>query len=134
MRVSARSLLLAASLELVLCSAAAAQSGIYLPPAPNGPGGEDSIETSSGTRCRQSINSNGGYVDIGVAGSAGSGLPQQQSGVFISITERDKEALAYARVTIPLGRKPQRIDCSQVYELEIRKLRQELELLRMNAE
>lgn len=134
MRVFARSLLLAASLELFLSSAAAAQSGIYLPPAPNGPGGEDSIETSSGTRCRQSINSNGGYIDIGLAGSAGSGLPQQQTGVFISITERDKEALAYARVTIPLGRKPQRIDCSQVYELEIKKLQQELELLRMNAE
>ena len=134
MRVFARSLLLAASLELFLSSAAAAQSGIYLPPAPNGPGGEDSIETSSGTRCRQSINSNGGYIDIGLAGSAGSGLPQQQTGVFISITERDKEALAYARVTIPLGRKPQRIDGSQVYELEIKKLQQELELLRMNAE
>lgn len=135
MRVFARSLLLAASLELTLVTgtAAAAQSGIYLPPAPNGPGGEDSIESSSGTRCRQSINSNGGYIDIGLAGSAGSGIPQQ-SGVFISINERDKEALGYARVTIPLGKKPRRIDCSRIYELEIARLRQEVELLKMNAE
>jgi hypothetical protein len=34
-----------------------------------------------------------------------------------------REALAYARVTIPLGRKPKRIDCSQIYELEIARLR-----------
>ncbi len=133
MRVSALSLLLAASVELALSSAAAAQSGVYLPQAPQGPGGEDRIESASGTRCRQSINSSGGYVDIGLAGSAGSGIPKQ-SGVLISINERDREALAYARVTIPLGRKPKRIDCSQIYELEIARLRQEVELLRMNAE
>ena len=134
MRVFARSLLLAASAELLLGSAAAAQSGIYLPPAPHGSGGEDTIETSSGTRCRQSMNSNSGYVDFGVAGSTGSGIPQSQSGVFISINDRDKEALGYARVTIPLGKRPKRIDCSRVYELEIERLRQELALLRMNAE
>lgn len=102
-----------------------------------GPGGEDSIETSTGTRCRQSINSSKGYVDIGVAGSAASGLPENRAnnrGVFINITERDRQALAYARVTIPLGAMPKRIDCSKIYELEIAKLRQELELLRMNAE
>ena len=134
MRVFARSLLLAASAELLLGSAAAAQSGIYLPPAPHGSGGEDTIETSSGTRCRQSMNSNSGYVDFGVAGSTGSGIPQSQSSVFISINDRDKEALGYARVTIPLGKRPKRIDCSRVYELEIERLRQELALLRMNAE
>lgn len=134
MRAFARSLLLAASAELLLASAAAAQSGIYLPPAPQGPGGEDTIETSSGTRCRQSINSNSGYVDIGVAGSSGSGIPQTGSGVFISINDRDKEALGYARITIPLGKKPKRLDCSQIYELEIERLRQELALVKMNAE
>src|SRR3712207_4676186 len=103
MHAFARSLLLAVSAELLLCSAAAAQPGIYLPPPPVGPGGEDTIETSSGTRCRQSINSNSGYVDIGVAGSAGSGLPDARDrSVFISIADRDQEALAYARVTVPL--------------------------------
>ena len=133
MRAYARNLLLAVSLELLLSSGAAAQQGIYLPAPPIGPGGEDSIETSSGTRCRQSINSNSGYVDVGVAGSAGSGLPKN-SDAFITINERDREALAYARVTIPLGRKPQRIDCNRVYELEIDRLRQEIALLKMNAQ
>lgn len=129
----ARSLLLVASAELLLASAAAAQQGIYLPAPPTGPGGEDTIETSSGTRCRQSINSNSGYVDVGVAGSAGSGVPKSGN-AFISINDRDREVLGYARVTLPLGGKPKRIDCSKVYELEIERLKQEIELMKMNAE
>jgi hypothetical protein len=136
MHAFARNLLLVAAAELMLGSAALAQTGIFLPPAPHGPGGEDTIETASGTRCRQSINSNSGYVDLGVAGSAGSGVPEAGRGgnVFVSIADRDREALAYARVTVPLGKKPKRIDCSRVYELEIERLRQEIELLKMNAE
>ena len=133
MRAFARNLLLVAAAELTLASGAAAQPGMYLPQAPMGPGGEDTIETSSGTRCRQSINSSSGYVDVGVAGSAASGLPDTK-GVFVNVTERDRQALAYARVTIPLGKMPKRIDCSQIYELEIARLRQELELMKMNAE
>jgi hypothetical protein len=119
--------------ELFAASAVAAQQGIYLPPAPQGPGGEDTIETASGTRCRQSINSNSGYVDFGLAGSGGSGIPNA-SGVFVTINERDREALAYARITMPLGKQPKRIDCSRVYELEIERLREEVALLRMNAQ
>lgn len=133
MRASVRNLLLVASLELVAVSAAAAQQGIYLPPAPHGPGGEDTIETASGTRCRQSINSNSGYVDVGLAASGGAGIPTS-SGAFITINERDREALAYARVTVPLGKQPRRIDCSRVFELEIERLREEVALLRMNAQ
>jgi hypothetical protein len=133
MRASVRNLLLAGLAELFAASAAAAQQGIYLPPAPQGPGGEDTIETASGTRCRQSINSNSGYVDFGLAGSGGSGIPNA-SGVFVTINERDREALAYARITMPLGKQPKRIDCSRVYELEIERLREEVALLRMNAQ
>jgi len=143
MRAFARGLLLVASVELLLGTAALAQPGVSLPPAPQGPGGEDTIETSSGTRCRQSINSNRGYLDVGVAGSIRSGLPGQQTsvpgsafptGIFVTINDRDREALAYARVTIPLGRQPKRLDCSRIFELEIQRLREEIALLRMNAE
>jgi hypothetical protein len=142
MRVFVRSLLLVVSLELLIGSAAIAQQGVNLPAAPQGPGGEDTIETASGTRCRQSINSNKGYVDVGVTGSARSEIPNGQTtpgsvfptGVFVNINDRDREALAYARVTIPLGRQPKRIDCSRIYELEIERLRQEIQLLKMNAE
>jgi hypothetical protein len=143
MPVFARRLLLVVSLELLLSSAALAQQGMSLPPAPQGPGGEDTIESASGTRCRQSINSNKGYLDVGLAGSVRSGVPNGQSGapggvfptgLFITVNDRDREALAYARLTVPLGRQPRRIDCSRIYELEIERLREEVALLKMNAE
>lgn len=132
MRAFVPSLLLVASFDVLLSGSVCAQTGVYLPPGPQGPGGEDTIETSSGTRCRQSINSNGGYVDIGVAASGRAGYPNQTN-AFISVTERDREATLYARVTVPLGKKPTRIDCSRVYELEIQRLQQEVELLKINA-
>lgn len=48
--------------------------------------------------------------------------------------DRDREGLVYARVTIPLGNGPQRIDCSRLYELEIARLRQQVELLTLAAQ
>ena len=129
-----RSWLLVVSAELLLAgTAASAQSGVYLPPPPQGPGGEDTIETQSGTRCRQSINGNEGYLDVGVTGTTASGVPNN-SNLVVSIDERDRHALGYARITVPLGRKPKRLDCSRIYELEIQRLRDELALLKMNAE
>lgn len=132
MRAFVRNSLLAASLSLVAGAALAGTNGIYLPPAPTGPGGEDSIETSSGTRCRQSINSSGAYIDLGVSGSAAAPVPEGRN-AFITDT-RDREAMAYARVTVPLGPRPRRIDCSAIYEMELTKLRREIELLKMGAE
>lgn len=111
-------------------------SGVFLPPPPQGSGGEDSIETAEGTRCRQSINSSGPYLDLGLTGRAASELPQDRGG-FATVLypqDRDREGVAYARVTIPLGRRPARIDCTRLYELEIARLRQQVELLSMAAE
>lgn len=130
MRGCVRSLLLVACLEASIPVAAA--DGIYLPTAPTGPGGEDTIESSTGTRCRQSINSNGAYLDIGVVGSVASKLPNNAIGVVFD--QRDREGLAYARITVPLGSRPKRIDCSQIYEMEVARLRREIELLKMNTE
>ena len=132
MRASVRSLPLAACLLVAATPAEANPRGVFLPPAPSGSGGEDSIETSTGTRCRQSINSNGAYLDMGAVGSAASPLPSDQRSVLNA--DRDREALAYARVTIPLGKRPKRIDCHSIYQMEIAKLRQELELLKMGAQ
>lgn len=131
MRVFARGLLLAAS--LLAASAAHAQPGVYLPPAPSGPGGEDSIETAEGTRCRQSINSSGPYLDVGMSGSRSRAEATEQRSLVTTAPFGD-QALAYARVTVPLGRRPARIDCSRLYELEISRLRREIELMRMAAE
>lgn len=131
MRASVRNCLLAVSASLAApgAMAPAATNGLFLPSAPTGAGGEDAIETSTGTRCRQSINSNGAYLDVGVTGTTGS--PIGTRNVFTDA--RDQEATAYARVTIPLGRRPERINCNRVYELEIEKLQREVELLRLGA-
>ncbi|MET0241791.1 MAG: hypothetical protein ABW184_18010 [Sphingobium sp.] len=113
------------------CPAFAETTGVFLPPAPTGSGGEDSIETSSGTRCRQSMNGNGAYVDVGMTGTAGS--PTDANAGYLYRDSRDKEATAYVRMTIPLGKRPARIDCARLYELELDKLRREVELLRLGA-
>ena len=131
MPASARIFLLAAC--LLPSPALADSNGVYLPPAPGGPGGEDSIETASGTRCRQSINSNGAYLDIGMTGTGSTGTRQ---GNWYPGTQLDggNQGTAYARITMPLGRKPSRIDCSRLYELELARMKREIELLEMAAE
>jgi hypothetical protein len=136
MRAFVRSSALAVLASLALAGPAFADTqGLFLPNAPTGPGGEDSIETPGGTRCRQSINSNGAYMDLGVVGNAASSPNSDVPGGSAFYTdERDRQATAYARVTIPLGKKPKRIDCSTVYELEIERLKREVELLRMAAQ
>jgi len=131
MHASVRNCLLAVSASVSAIApqaSVAGTTGVYLPPAPSGSGGEDSIETSGGTRCRQSMNSNGSYVDVGVAGTAAS--PQKENAYNFNDT-RDREATAYVRVTIPIGKRPQRIDCSRIYEMELQKLEREVELLRL---
>jgi hypothetical protein len=131
MRACVQSFLLAAC--LLAPSGASLAQGIYLPPAPQGPGGEDAIETSSGTRCRQSINGNGAYVDVGVAGSTANRFRNFYS-VDGNANRGGTEALGYARITMPLGKTPTRLDCSRLYELEIARLKREIELLELAAE
>ena len=113
--------------------ALAATDSIYLPPSPTGPGGEDSIETSDGTRCRQSMNSNRAYVDMGVSGRS---ERDRNNNLATNIfgNQSGDSAVAYARITIPIGNKPKRIDCTRLYDLEISRLRREIELLKMAAE
>ena len=93
-----------------------------------GPGGEDEITTSEGVRCSQSINSSGGYLDFGVAGgnldtyAAPSASPGAQS------------AIGYARIIIPLGSSPKRLDCSRLYDLEIQRLKAEIAMLKVGLQ
>lgn len=131
MRASALALLLAASLAAE--APAFANDGIFLPQSPIGPGGEDSIETAEGTRCRQSINNSGAYADLGIVGNKAR-QPDYRSGAVALVNDNVDYALAYARVTIPLGRKPRRLDCTRLYELEITRLKREIEMMKMNPE
>ena len=131
MPVSARSSLLAAC--LLATSVPSLAQGVYLPAPPSGPGGEDVIETASGARCRQSMNSNGAYLDVGVTGRTASSNDRNTS-FFPSNNNNGNEAIGYARVTMPLGHKPGRLDCTRLYELEIARMQREIELLKLAAE
>lgn len=109
-----------------------AADGLLLPPPPVGPGGEDSITTSEGVRCSQSINSSGGYLDLGIAGGD---LSSAYSNNDYGIDESTPQsAVAYARVIIPLGEAPTRLNCARLYELEIQKLKAEIEMLKVGLE
>jgi hypothetical protein len=115
------------ALILAVASAPAAD-GILLPSPPVGPGGEDAITTSEGVRCSQSINSSGGYLDFGVAGGDLSNY------AVSSATPGSNSAIGYARVIIPIGPSPKRLDCSRLYDLEIERLKAEIEMLKVGLE
>jgi hypothetical protein len=106
---------------------ALAADGLFLPAAPTGPGGEDSITTSTGIRCSQSINSNGAYLDMGVVGGGLNAYLGEDSGI-------ESSAIGYARVVVPLGRRPERLDCNEIYALEVQRLKEEIRLLKIGLE
>lgn len=118
----------AAAILAVCASPALAAEGLLLPPPPTGPGGEDAITTSDGVRCSNSINSNGGYLDVGVAGGDINTYYYGAGG------SPSPGAVGYARVIVPLGAAPKRLDCNRLYELEIQRLKAEIELLQIGLE
>jgi len=107
--------------------AAEAADGLLLPSPPVGPGGEDAITTSEGVRCSQSINSSGGYLDFGVAGGDLSNYATPGS-------DTGQSAIGYARIIVPIGASPRRLDCARLYDLEIARLRAEVELLKIGLQ
>ena len=116
-----------AALTLVSSSVLAAD-GILLPSPPVGPGGEDSVTTSEGVRCSQSINSSGGYLDFGIAGGDLSTYADPES------TPGGQSAIGYARLIIPIGAAPKRLDCSRLYDLEIQRLKAEIQMLKVGLQ
>ncbi|MGQ0671513.1 MAG: hypothetical protein ACT4N2_01345 [Hyphomicrobium sp.] len=91
--------------------------GLNLPQAPL-PNGSDEIRAADGTTCKSSMAGNGSYLDVGGIGSQG------VDGAFNS-------GSVYARLIVPLGETPKRIDCTALYSLEIQRLQNELQLVRM---
>ncbi|MDX2309219.1 MAG: hypothetical protein NW216_13335 [Hyphomicrobium sp.] len=90
--------------------------GLNLPQVPM-PNGQDEIRAADGTSCRSSMASNAAYLDLGAFGSQGYN-GDVEGGTF------------YGRVIMPLGETPKRLDCAKLYELEILRLKHELDLVR----
>lgn len=90
--------------------------GFFLPQVPL-PNGQDEIRAADGTTCRSSMASNNAYLDVGGLGNQGA------SGDIEGGT-------LYGRIVVPLGERPKRLNCAHLYDLEISRLRHELELMR----
>lgn len=82
------------------------------------PQGSDEVRAADGTSCRSAVSGNGAYVDIGVMGN-----PYTVTG--------NSNASVYGRVVMPLNAPNKRVDCTQLYTLEIERLKTELQLLKM---
>lgn len=90
--------------------------------------GSDSIRTQDGVNCENSI---GGATNLefgltGIIDNAQS--PFDRNNGFDS----SRDIGVYARITIPLDKPKQRINCNTLYELELRKKR--LEVLKLQEE
>ena len=91
------------------------QQGFNLPSQTRA-SGQDIIRGSGGISCQSAVSGGGPTLDMGVIGT------EDPFG-------RDSASL-YGRVTIPLGKKPKRVDCTRLYEMELERLKLELDVLR----
>lgn len=94
------------------------QQGFSLPTAPS-THGQDIVRGSGGISCQSAIGSGGPSLDMGIIGSQ-------------DIFDRESTSF-YGRVTVPLGKRPKRVDCSKLYDLEINRLKMELQMMRAGA-
>ena len=94
------------------------QTGLTLPGVTM-PNGSDEIRASDGTSCKSGLSGNGAYMDAGLVGSQDEGSGSIDRGAV------------YGRVVIPLGRVAKRVDCTQLYQLELERLKLELEAAKM---
>ncbi|WP_053086115.1 hypothetical protein [Nitratireductor soli] len=90
------------------------QTGITLPGVVS-PNGFDEVRASDGTSCRSAMSGSGAYMDSGVIGGGLNGNTSTLS--------------AYGRLVVPLGERPRRLDCDRLYQLELRRLQLEVDLL-----
>jgi hypothetical protein len=77
------------------------------------PQGTDEVRAADGTSCRSAVGGSGAYLDMGVIGKPNTEVANNNY---------------YGRVVVPLGRGPKRLDCVKLYELEVERLKLELEL------
>lgn len=117
-------LIIASAATLVLSGSAYAQSSVeqtnnnnsFQLPGVSLQSGSDEVRAADGTSCRSAVGGSGAYLDIGIIGNP-SNISASQS--------------AYGRIVIPLGGPKKRLDCTKLYELEIERLRVELQLMQM---
>lgn len=83
------------------------------------PNGQDEVRAADGTTCRSAVSGSGAYLDVGVIGNP------------TSLSGRNSNSSAYGRFVVPLGKKPVRLDCTRLYNVEVRRLELELKLMEL---
>jgi hypothetical protein len=138
-----RRFLLGFAPALVLaCQPALSQTtlgNIQLPGQPQFPQGQDKIRAADGTECAVSTAPRDKYMDVGFVGGGSSGTGVENSYPYIvpgttlmpSNQYNRVTGGVYMRIVINLDAKRPRIDCNRLYELEIQRLRAEIEQLRL---
>tara|TARA_E500000318_G_scaffold76631_1_gene71296 strand:- start:471 stop:905 length:435 start_codon:yes stop_codon:yes gene_type:complete len=115
---------------LVFTAVAFGQSSSLNLSLPSAPGNYQSDKFRAGDLdCSNAIGS-ATNLEFGVTGIVGRGYTDPLAGY---VDQRVGDVGIFARITIPLGQKPKaRIDCSRLYELELRK--KQLEVMRLEQE
>lgn len=126
----------------LVCLPVASQTNIgsvQLPQAPQFPQGQDSIRAADGTTCTTSTAPRDKFMDVGVVGGGTSGVGVEnaypyvyQPGAAIPSNQYGRmTAGVYARIVINLDPEKPKLDCARLYELEIQRLRLEIEQMKL---
>lgn len=93
------------------------------------PSGQDRIRSADGVECQSHVGPRQKWMDMGVY-SMGN---QTQNLVTNPSDNRNQSIGVYARITINLDPPLPAIDCTRLYQLEIDRLRREVEDQQMNS-
>lgn len=125
------------SIVLILyCTNSFSQS--LIPGSPTNIIGGDEIRARDGTTCKQGTH-NGPTVDLGMSSSMLNSQSQNsnrssiEDQLYSNGNGTNQDAGVYARLIIPIGEQPARLDCTQLYNLEIERLKLELEKLKQSG-
>ena len=102
-------------------------------PALGQTGSASEVRTASGASCTTGTQRT--IVDAGVVSRSFDGIQQNINPVFGGFGGIPQESgLAYVRVTVPLGAKKGRLDCTRMYNLELDRMKNENALLKAQIE
>ena len=107
-----------------------------IPSSPTNSSGGDDVRARDGTSCHQGTHV-GSTMDFGVSGGQSTtqnnnNMQSNNTGNYQNNNNGGDIGL-YARVIVPLGDGPPRVDCTSLYNLEIERLTMEIEKLKKSG-
>jgi len=104
-----------------------ANNGLNLQlPSPVGNYSYDEVRSTDNMSCKNAI---GGSVNLELGMT---GIVNNASSPFDSNPDTTKDVGLYARITMPIGKIPERVNCNALYKLELHKKR--LEVMKLEQE